>query len=215
MFDQCQKVSLSNFCATKISVNANSVNFAAFFRLGSVMSGSAGLQNFDWRVVLHTDAVESFNAQWLSTTNAQDATVLTNFEHIDLDPDYVDSDAHPRQSFVCPHCGKSYFHKGSLNRHLKVECGKIPQESCPICSKSFHHKHHVERHMKSVHFAEMAFNQPCATPSSVMWFSPNYEIKFYFQSIYGLCTMCLSVFGWARLCFLSQDHNGWNTRSSH
>ncbi|KAK3915480.1 Zinc finger protein 33A [Frankliniella fusca] len=42
--------------------------------------------------------------------------------------------------FTCPNCGKGYSYKGNLNRHIRVECGKEPQQSCPICFKMFKHK---------------------------------------------------------------------------
>lgn len=51
----------------------------------------------------------------------------------------------------CPRCGKSYQHKGSLSRHLRVECGNRRSETCSVCLKSFLYKHHLERHMKFVH----------------------------------------------------------------
>ncbi|XP_052122621.1 longitudinals lacking protein, isoforms A/B/D/L-like isoform X2 [Frankliniella occidentalis] len=54
-------------------------------------------------------------------------------------------------SHNCPRCGKSYQHKGSLSRHLKVECGNLRSEMCSICLKSFLYKHHLDRHMKFVH----------------------------------------------------------------
>lgn len=54
-------------------------------------------------------------------------------------------------SHNCPRCGKSYQHKGSLARHLKVECGNLRSETCSVCLKSFLYKHHLDRHMKFVH----------------------------------------------------------------
>ncbi|XP_034249683.1 longitudinals lacking protein-like isoform X5 [Thrips palmi] len=54
-------------------------------------------------------------------------------------------------SHNCPRCGKSYQHKGSLSRHLRVECGNRRSETCSVCLKSFLYKHHLERHMKFVH----------------------------------------------------------------
>lgn len=54
-------------------------------------------------------------------------------------------------SHNCPRCGKSYQHKGSLSRHLRVECGNLRSEMCSVCLKSFLYKHHLDRHMKYVH----------------------------------------------------------------
>ena len=59
----------------------------------------------------------------------------------------------PNSVFVCPNCSKVYSYKGNLNRHLKVECGKDPQEVCPFCMKTFKHKSnlltHIDRRHKS------------------------------------------------------------------
>lgn len=32
----------------------------------------------------------------------------------------------------CSKCGKSYYRKDALQRHIK-ECGRIPPLACPIC----------------------------------------------------------------------------------
>ncbi|XP_015436085.1 PREDICTED: zinc finger protein 2-like [Dufourea novaeangliae] len=49
---------------------------------------------------------------------------------------------------VCS-CGKIYSQKSSLDRHLRYECGKMPNVPCPQCGKMFKHKHHVTQHLKS------------------------------------------------------------------
>ncbi|XP_076237933.1 uncharacterized protein LOC143181435 [Calliopsis andreniformis] len=46
-------------------------------------------------------------------------------------------------------CGKFYSQKSSLDRHLRYECGKMPNVPCPQCNKMFKHKHHVTQHLKS------------------------------------------------------------------
>ncbi|XP_076383058.1 longitudinals lacking protein, isoforms A/B/D/L isoform X2 [Megalopta genalis] len=46
-------------------------------------------------------------------------------------------------------CGKIYSQKSSLDRHLRYECGKMPNVPCPQCGKMFKHKHHVTQHLKS------------------------------------------------------------------
>ncbi|XP_076683180.1 zinc finger E-box-binding homeobox 2-like [Andrena cerasifolii] len=46
-------------------------------------------------------------------------------------------------------CGKFYSQKSSLDRHLRYECGKMPNVPCPQCGKMFKHKHHVTQHLKS------------------------------------------------------------------
>ncbi|XP_076754006.1 uncharacterized protein LOC143425135 isoform X27 [Xylocopa sonorina] len=52
------------------------------------------------------------------------------------------------KKYVCG-CGKVYSQKSSLDRHLRYECGKMPNVPCPQCGKMFKHKHHVTQHLKS------------------------------------------------------------------
>ncbi|XP_076383113.1 longitudinals lacking protein, isoforms A/B/D/L-like [Megalopta genalis] len=53
--------------------------------------------------------------------------------------------------FPCHKCGKSYKTKGSLKRHLHVECGKPPQYICSICDKGFKQKANFQRHNSTMH----------------------------------------------------------------
>ncbi|KAG7205753.1 hypothetical protein KM043_007702 [Ampulex compressa] len=48
---------------------------------------------------------------------------------------------------VC-HCGKRYTQKGSLDRHIRYECGKMPNLPCPQCGKMFKHRHHMTQHVR-------------------------------------------------------------------
>lgn len=36
--------------------------------------------------------------------------------------------------FPCADCDRSYMNKCSLNRHIKLECGRTPRFECPHCS---------------------------------------------------------------------------------
>lgn len=49
--------------------------------------------------------------------------------------------------FICPNCGKAYKWKGTLNCHLKYECGKEPEFGCYICNKKFHRRSNMQRHV--------------------------------------------------------------------
>ena len=51
------------------------------------------------------------------------------------------------KAFKCHQCGKSYFTKQSLTRHLRVECGKLPEQQCP-CGRKFRYKYDLQVHMR-------------------------------------------------------------------
>lgn len=54
--------------------------------------------------------------------------------------------------YVCPNkCGRLYKVKGSLTKHLKLECGVAPQFRCRLCLKSFKQKVTLKAHLVSVH----------------------------------------------------------------
>ena len=57
-----------------------------------------------------------------------------------------------QNSFPCPKCKKkAYKNKGSLKRHLEVECGQPPRNICHLCKKGFHQKANFQRHNATVH----------------------------------------------------------------
>jgi uncharacterized Zn-finger protein len=57
-------------------------------------------------------------------------------------------------SHYCPNCGKGYTWKSNLTRHLRLECGKAPQQQCPYCPYITNHKcvlqKHIQRHHKDM-----------------------------------------------------------------
>lgn len=65
-------------------------------------------------------------------------------------PDYLKLQQTNR--FFCDICvGKSYKYKGDLIRHKRFECQKLPQFLCPVCGKYFWHKFNLKIHTKRIH----------------------------------------------------------------
>ncbi|XP_063702073.1 zinc finger and BTB domain-containing protein 26-like [Culicoides brevitarsis] len=52
--------------------------------------------------------------------------------------------------FVCPriYCRRGYKHVGSLQRHLKYECGGVKMFRCHMCGKAFSQKFPLKRHVE-------------------------------------------------------------------
>lgn len=46
----------------------------------------------------------------------------------------------------CPKCQKVYRHRESLQKHLRLECGKDPQFFCSMCPYKSHQKINLQRH---------------------------------------------------------------------
>ncbi|XP_016398702.1 gastrula zinc finger protein XlCGF49.1-like [Sinocyclocheilus rhinocerous] len=66
---------------------------------------------------------------------------------------------HPRgKTFTCQQCGKSFNHKGNLNRHMRIHTRKKPF-TCPKCGKSFNQKGNLNVHMR-IHTRKKPFTCP-------------------------------------------------------
>ncbi|XP_076682773.1 longitudinals lacking protein, isoforms J/P/Q/S/Z [Andrena cerasifolii] len=53
--------------------------------------------------------------------------------------------------YPCCKCTRSYTTKSTLNRHLREECGKMPQYFCRYCQKAFKQRSNFQRHVRRVH----------------------------------------------------------------
>lgn len=51
----------------------------------------------------------------------------------------------------CYRCGKRYSTKGTLNRHLRFECGQKPKFFCPLCQRPFTRNDTLTQHLKVMH----------------------------------------------------------------
>lgn len=72
--------------------------------------------------------------------------------------------------YPCTQCDRSYTNKGTLNRHLREECGKIPQYSCSYCQKAFHQRSNFKRHVWMVHKERVKFCKSVMINSLYNWF---------------------------------------------
>ncbi|KAF2884450.1 hypothetical protein ILUMI_21716 [Ignelater luminosus] len=63
----------------------------------------------------------------------------------------VSNESSPQAYYFCPKCNKKYQRKITLNRHLKWECGKVPQFCCNICSHRFTYRADFDKHLIRKH----------------------------------------------------------------
>lgn len=61
-------------------------------------------------------------------------------------------------SFQCDRCKKHYTYKRNLDRHVKYECGIMPQFQCPFCSKRSKLKTNLHKHMAICHKVNFSGN---------------------------------------------------------
>jgi hypothetical protein len=53
--------------------------------------------------------------------------------------------------FPCDGCGSTYRHKRSLQKHIRLECGKEPQFHCPYCPTKMKQKGNLRKHISKRH----------------------------------------------------------------
>ena len=57
----------------------------------------------------------------------------------------------PSSQYVCAACGKSYMWKCTLQRHVKLECGKPASIQCPVCPYKTKRPDELKTHLKRTH----------------------------------------------------------------
>lgn len=78
----------------------------------------------------------------------------------ETDVDWPSSrESNERRPYNCYLCGKSYIWKVSLGRHLREECGKLPQHNCEFCGRGFKQKSSFQRHLRTQHHRRL-INDP-------------------------------------------------------
>nr|CAH7762023.1 unnamed protein product [Callosobruchus chinensis] len=56
-----------------------------------------------------------------------------------------------RSRILCKKCGRAYYHRSSLARHLRHECGTRITITCPICGIIVKHVHTLKKHLHFKH----------------------------------------------------------------
>lgn len=54
-------------------------------------------------------------------------------------------------AYACYKCLRVYKRKGTLKRHLRVECGKEKSFQCPFCGQSYYYKQELKIHCFAKH----------------------------------------------------------------
>ncbi|VEN60929.1 unnamed protein product [Callosobruchus maculatus] len=56
-----------------------------------------------------------------------------------------------RSRLFCKKCGRAYYHRSSLSRHMRHECETVTCFVCPICSVKVKHMHTLKKHLHFKH----------------------------------------------------------------
>nr|CAI5817497.1 unnamed protein product [Callosobruchus analis] len=56
-----------------------------------------------------------------------------------------------RSRIICKKCGRAYYHRSSLSRHLRHECGTMTSYKCPLCGVKVKHLHTFQKHLHFKH----------------------------------------------------------------
>lgn len=52
-----------------------------------------------------------------------------------------------QKTMACQHCGKTFTHRGDMNKHVRSHTGEQPY-SCTICNRKFTHTSNLARHVR-------------------------------------------------------------------
>ncbi len=92
---------------------------------------------------------------------------ISTLQSFDIQP-RVKKQVHNRPH-TCLSCGKSYAWKETLVRHMRLECGQVPNLQCPLCPMKFKRKDQLQAHMN------------CKRHSTVPNFQKNSSMAYSFS----------------------------------
>lgn len=109
----------------------------------------------------------------------------------------------------CPTCGKTFNHRGTLNRHMKTHNKTENKFNCEEYFKSFSHKHDLNRHQKSHTNEKLSICEECNTSFKLKQHL-NRHLNIHKKNVTFQCEECQTTF--TRKDDLSRHRVRYNAR---
>ena len=99
------------------------------------------------------------------------------------------------EMYVCNLCNQSFSTQGSLKRHQESVHRQSAGFSCQVCGKRFYRKDHLGRHMK-VHQSAVLFSHSAACPmdATVAAAATTTAAAAFSSSQEAVCDLCAKTF---------------------